>query len=36
MRRNRYIILLVTAVAWVTVATVLGTGALFGTRTAGR
>jgi Arylsulfotransferase (ASST) len=33
MRRNRYIILLVAAVAWVTVAIVLGTGALSGART---
>jgi arylsulfotransferase ASST len=33
MRRNRYIILLVTAVAWVTVAIVLGTGTLSGART---
>jgi hypothetical protein len=34
MRRNRYIILLVAGVSWVTVAIVLGTGSLSGARTA--
>src|SRR5690348_12802767 len=33
MRRNRYIVLLVAALAWVVVAIVLGTGSLSGAHT---